>query len=188
MTLSLAMADVLASQAAEAIRAGAPLSHLDIIPAAAYATDRNGVVTYFNSSCPEFTGRSPQVGEDRWCVTHKLYTQDGAFLPHDACPMADAINSGKSVRGVTAVAERPDGSRLAFAPVPTPLFGCDGEMVGAINILVDVTQQQLVAFEAKSAQARRLALWAGDNRTTLSLLTLADEVDARAAVLRTVSN
>lgn len=184
MTISLQTADSLALQAAEAIQAGEPLSRLDQIPVAAYATDRDGVVTYFNSSCPEFTGRSPQVGQDRWCVTHRLYTQDGAYLPHAECPMAEAIMSEQPIRGVTAVAERPDGTRVAFAPIPTPIFGKDGQLVGAINILVDVTQQQLAAFEYKSDQARRLAIAANDGKTSTALFAFASEIDAKAAVLR----
>jgi PAS domain-containing protein len=184
MKLSLAMADDLATRAADAIRAGAALSHLDQIPAAAYATDSDGVVIYVNSSCPEFTGRAPRVGEDRWCVTHKLYGIDGTFMPHEQCPMAEAILSRRPVRGVKAYAERPDGSRVAFYPVPTPIIGDEGQLVGAINIFVDVTEQQYAELRHKSAQARRLAALAGDDRTAAALVALANEVDAKAALLR----
>jgi PAS domain-containing protein len=93
---------------------------LDQLPAPIYVTDAEGVVTYFNPSCIGFAGRTPSVGKDRWCVTWKLYTDDGKFLPHDSCPMADAIKSKRIIRGVTAVAERPDGTRVNFMPYPTP--------------------------------------------------------------------
>ena len=99
-------------------------------------TDEEGVVIYANDACEPFTGRTPQLGQDRWCVTWKLYTDTGAFLPHDQCPMAVAIREQKPVRGASAVAERPDGARVPFKPFPTPLFGCDGRLIGAVNVLM----------------------------------------------------
>jgi hypothetical protein len=46
---------------------------------------------------------------------------DGTPLPHDQCPMAIALKENRPVRGVEAVAERPDGTRVPFIPFPTPL-------------------------------------------------------------------
>ena len=59
---------------------------LDRLPAPVYVTDRSGRITYFNPACVAFAGRRPEVGRDSWCVTWKLYTEQGAFLPHDECP------------------------------------------------------------------------------------------------------
>src|SRR5436190_17263880 len=66
---------------------------LDDIPTPVYVTDPEGVLTYFNPACVSFAGREPQVGRDRWCVTWRLHTADGAFLPHDRCPMAETIRT-----------------------------------------------------------------------------------------------
>lgn len=44
------------------------------------------------------------------------------YLPHDECPMAQAIKLAKPLRGAYADAERPDGTRVRFTPFPTPLF------------------------------------------------------------------
>jgi len=68
-----------------------------------------------------FAGRRPVLGQDPWCVTWKLYTEDGTFPPHDQCLMADAILRQMPVRGVSAVAERPDGTRLNFLPFRPPV-------------------------------------------------------------------
>jgi PAS domain S-box-containing protein len=118
----------------------AELRGLDAFPVAIYVTDRNGFITYFNAACIEFAGREPTVLRDRWCVTWKLYTNDGDFLPHDRCPMAIAIGSKQAVRGITAVAERPDGTRINFLPFPTPVIGEAGELVGAVNMLINITE------------------------------------------------
>lgn len=114
---------------------------LNALPASVYTTDAEGRITFFNDACVDFAGRVPALGE-AWCVTWKLYNLDGSRLPHDECPMAVAIKEGRSVRGAEAIAERPDGTRVTFQPFPTPLFGVDGKLVGAVNMLVDITEQK----------------------------------------------
>ena len=76
------------------------LAALDELPAPIYVTDPDGVIIHFNSACINFAGRTPVPGKDRWCVTWKLYTTDGAFMPHENCPMAEAIRNKRPVRGV----------------------------------------------------------------------------------------
>jgi two-component sensor histidine kinase len=86
-------------------------------------------------------GRTPQPG-DEWCVTWKLYWPDGSPLPHNECPMAVALRENRSVRGAEAIAERPDGGRVPFIPYPTPLRDAAGNLVGAINMLVDISERK----------------------------------------------
>jgi PAS domain S-box-containing protein len=111
---------------------------LEGLPAAVYTTDANGRITFFNKACIEMAGRTPHLG-DEWCVTWRLYTADGAPLPHDQCPMAIALKEDRPVRGAEAIAERPDGTLVPFIPYPTPLHDADGKLIGAINMLVDIT-------------------------------------------------
>ena len=123
--------------AIRAVRAGGKSlpQVLDQIPAAIYITDSEGVVTHYNRSCLTFAGRRPRIGQDRWCVTWKLYTEEGECLPHDQCPMAVAIRERRAIRGVRAVAERPDGTHVGFQPYPTPLLDEAGRLVAAVNLL-----------------------------------------------------
>lgn len=158
---------------------------LDKIPAAIYVTDVDGLITYFNPACIDFTGRRPEVGADRWCVTWRLYTNTGEFLPHDECPMAVAINTQRPVRGVTAVAERPDGTRVNFRPYPTPIFDGKGQFVGAVNLLEDVTDElRADDLTAQARRCRRLAAGVSDELATATLTRMAEEYEARAANLR----
>ncbi|MEH2546540.1 PAS domain S-box-containing protein [Bradyrhizobium sp. AZCC 2262] len=115
---------------------------LAAIPAAIYTTDAQGKVTYFNEAAAEFSGRTPVLGSDEWCVTWKLFLPDGTPLPHDQCPMAVALKEGRAVRGAEAVAERPDGTRVPFIPFPTPLRDSSGKINGAINMLVDISERR----------------------------------------------
>jgi PAS domain S-box-containing protein len=122
------------------------------LPVAIYTTDTEGHITYFNDAVVEFAGRQPKLGDDQWCVTHRLYNVDGTVLPHDQCPMAVALKEGRAVRGVEAVAERPDGTRVPFAPYPTPLFDSSDKLIGAVNMLVDLTK-----LKASDESRHRLA-------------------------------
>jgi len=150
-----------------------------------YTTDAEGWITFFNQPCIQFAGRTPVAGEDRWCVTWKLYGEDGSFLPHEECPMAVAIKEKRAVRGAVAAAERPDGTRVMFTPYPTPLFGEDGDIVGAVNILIDVTDhRQAGALRAQAMRCRRLAQSLTDRQAVDTLLVMAREYDAKAQSLR----
>jgi len=115
---------------------------LDALPAAVYTTDKNGTITYFNRAAAELAGREPEVGKDEWCVTFRIYTPDGKHLPHDQCPMAVALREQRPVRGVEALAQRPDGTLFPFLPFPTPIKDADGQIVGAVNMLVDISERK----------------------------------------------
>jgi PAS domain S-box-containing protein len=115
---------------------------LAAIPAAIYTTDAQGKITYFNQAAVDLAGRTPTLGSDEFCVTWKLYWPDGTHLPHDQCPMAVSLREGRPVRGVEAVAERPDGTRVPFIPYPTPMRDARGNIVGGINMLVDISERR----------------------------------------------
>src|SRR5689334_16514371 len=127
---------------------------LEVLPAAIYTTDAEGRITSFNDEAVRFSGRAPQLGTDSWCVTGKLYWPDGTPLPHDQCPMAVALREGRPVRGLSAIADRPDGTRVHFMPYPTPIRDANGKVIGAVNMLVDITEQK----RAEEAQARLAAI------------------------------
>ena len=127
---------------------------LDGLPAAIYTTDAAGRITYFNKAAVDLAGRQPELGKDEWCVTWRLYRPDGTRLPHEQCPMAVALKENRPVRGVEAILERPDGSRIPFLPYPTPLRDADGELIGAVNMLVDISERQV----AENARAYLAAI------------------------------
>jgi PAS domain S-box-containing protein len=115
---------------------------IEALPAAIYTTDVAGRITFYNEAAAAMWGRRPTLGDDQWCGSWKLYWPDGQTLPHDECPMAVTLKTGEAVRGVEAVAERPDGTRVPFAPYPTPIFDASGKLLGAVNMLVDLSDRQ----------------------------------------------
>jgi len=116
---------------------------LNALGVAVYTTDPEGHLIFYNEAAAQFWGRRPELGE-MWCGSYKLFHPDGTPMPHETCPMAIALLEGRELRGVEAVAERPDGTRVAFTPYPTVLRDADGTIVGAVNVLVDVTDRARV--------------------------------------------
>jgi PAS domain S-box-containing protein len=121
---------------------------LEALPVAVYTTDAEGRITFYNRAAAEFWGHNPELGTSQWCGAWRLYWPDGRPLPHDQCPMAIALKEGREVRGVEAIAERPDGTRVRFLPYPTPLRDACGRLVGAINLLTDITERHDVELES----------------------------------------
>lgn len=187
MLVSAALAETILAPIVSRAASGEPAvySALDLLPAPIYVTDPTGFVTYFNRACIGFTGRMPVAGKDRWCVTWKLYTADGDYLPHEQCSMAHAIRHRTSVRGLKAVAARPDGTRVTFTPFPTPLLGPAGELIGAINILIDVSgQRQIGELETEAERYQKQAATLEDSHTAHVLQRLSEEYLVKARDLR----
>jgi PAS domain S-box-containing protein len=122
------------------------------LPAAVYTTDAEGRVTLYNEAAVALWGREPEIGKDLWCGSYKIYRPDGTDLPLDQCPMAVTLKSGIGVRGEEIVIERPDGTQRNILPYPEPFFDASGKIVGAVNMLVDITERK-----RSEETARRLA-------------------------------
>ncbi|HVV92049.1 MAG TPA: PAS domain S-box protein [Hyphomicrobiales bacterium] len=119
-----------------------PTDLLRALPVAIYTTDRDGFLTFYNDTAAAFWGHRPALGASRWCGSWKLFWPDGRPMAHDECPLALALREGREIRGAEAVAERPDGSRIPFAPYPTLLRDPEGRITGAINLLVDLSDRR----------------------------------------------
>jgi PAS domain S-box-containing protein len=119
-----------------------PWQLFDLLPAAIYVTDAKGRITYYNEAAATLWGCQPKLHSDRWCGSWRLYRPNGTPLPHDQCSMAICLREGRPIRGGEAIVERPDGTRVPFMAFPTPLHDAAGNLVGAVNMLIDVSEHQ----------------------------------------------
>jgi len=121
---------------------------------AVYTTDAEGLITQYNEAAAELWGRRPELGKDLWCGSLALYHADGTPMAHDECPMAIALMENRPVRGEEAIAVRPDGTRVHFIPFPTLLRDNSGKLIGAVNVLVDVTDRERAQEAQREAEGR----------------------------------
>ncbi|HEY8895594.1 MAG TPA: PAS domain S-box protein, partial [Niastella sp.] len=112
---------------------------IQALPAAIYTCDANGIILSYNQAAADLWGREPEIGQELWCGSWKIYELDGSPLSLDTCPMAIALKEGREVYDHEIVVERPDGLKRNVMPYPKPFFNAAGKVIGAVNTLVDIT-------------------------------------------------
>lgn len=117
------------------------LQLLEALPAAVYTCDLQGKITFFNQAAADLWGRRPEIGKDMLCGSWKIYNPDGTTLDLDKCPMAVTLKEGRIVKSAEIIIEKPDGIRVHVLPYPRPILDTEGKMVGALNMLVDLSEK-----------------------------------------------
>lgn len=135
---------------------------LDNLPAGAYLCDPEGLITYFNQRAVELWGREPKLynPQDRFCGSFKLFLPDGTPIIHEHCWMALAIRNQRAYNGEEIIIERPDGSRITALAHASPVHDDNGALLGAMNVLVDISEQKRAAqvlLQSKEELERRVA-------------------------------
>jgi PAS domain S-box-containing protein len=148
---------------------------LDKLPAAAYTCDAEGLITYFNEHARDLWGRAPKLNDpaDRFCGSFKLFAMDGGRIAHDRCWMALALHENKEYNGLEIIVERPDGSRRTALAHANPFADDDGRLLGAVNVLVDISDRkdaELLLLEADRRKSEFLAMLAHELRNPLAPL------------------
>ncbi len=115
---------------------------MDSLPIAIYATDKEGRLVYFNSAAVKLSGREPELVTNRWPMSWELYYPDGTPMPYEECPMAVSLEEGRSAEGVEMFTKRPDGEQFWFRAYSSQLSDKVGEVIGSINLLLDITDQK----------------------------------------------
>jgi PAS domain S-box-containing protein len=123
-----------------------------------YTTDEKGLITMYNKAAADLWGREPEIGCDLWCGSYKIFNTDGSNLPLEDCPMAVCLKEGRPVYGEEIVVVRPDGSLRNVAPHPQPIFDSSGKIIGAINMLIDITEIKRTEYALRESENRHRQL------------------------------
>ncbi len=153
------------------------------LPEAVYSCDTEGRVKEFNQAAVTLWGRTPVAGAEFWCGSHAMFTMDGTPLPADQCPMAVALRESREVGRVEAVVERPDGERRYVLAHPQLTRNQAGEITGAINIVVDITDRKLLEEQLRETDRSKDAFFsilAHELRNPLSPIKSAASLLARS--------
>jgi len=132
---------------------------LDVLPAAAYTCDREGLITYFNQRAAQLWGRAPNLNDpnERYGGALHIYGADGKELSHGDSWMARAVGENREFGGQEIVIGRADGSRVTVLAHASAVRDEDGNVIGGVNVLVDIDErkrrQEIQDFLAESSVA-----------------------------------
>jgi PAS domain S-box-containing protein len=124
---------------------------VETLPAAVYTTDAQGRIDLYNDAAVRLWGRCPSAGE-KWCGSHRILSLEGQPISLEASPMARAVRHGEQVEKAEFLIERPDGTRAHVIAHPRPALDSSGNVVAAINMLVDITER--IAGEKELADTK----------------------------------
>ena len=108
---------------------------------AAYLCDADGRIVRANPRVIALWGRAP-AGSDRFTAAQALEERDGSPLAKDDSPVARALRTGQMLQDVNYTEVRDDGTPVAVSGTVLPLTDATGAVIGALNILQDVTPQR----------------------------------------------
>lgn len=145
---------------------------LDRLPAAAYACDGRGLITYFNARAAELWGREPQLNHDadRFCGSYRLFSAEGTPISHDECWMALALQQRREYLAQEILVERPDAALVPVLAYATPLLDEDGGAIAGINMLVDISERkrmERLLRDANQTKNQYMSTLADELRTQL---------------------
>lgn len=134
---------------------------IDLIPMAVYCCDLEGNIVYYNQQATQVWGRSPNTGEviEKFCGSYKIYNLDGSYLPHEHCPMGKAVLERLPAYQGEIIIEKPDHSWVYAKAHIRSLTDENGEIIGAINCLKDVSTERELhqAYQTTTENFRFLA-------------------------------
>ena len=129
---------------------------LELLPIATFICDAEGTILQYNRHAVAVWGGSPEPGQ-----THDQFRESARFFELDGTPVArsmvsEVLAGGPPVRDVERIVEHADGTRLIVSVNIDPLLNAKGELVGAVNCFLDITERKRmdVALERSQLHAR----------------------------------
>jgi PAS domain S-box-containing protein len=115
---------------------------LELLPIATFICDAKGTILQYNRHAVAVWGRAPDPGQthDQFRESARFYDMDGA--PVSRSMVSEVLTSGTPVRNVERIVERADGTRLIVSVNIDPLRNLKGELVGAVNCFLDITERK----------------------------------------------
>lgn len=127
---------------------------LEMLPVATFICDAHGTVLRYNHRAVEIWGAAPAPGQ-----THHDFTLGTRFCELDGTPLkhsilAEVLASGAPVRDVELLVERPDGTRVVVSVNIDPLRNQKGELVGAVNCFLDISERRRITAALEESRQR----------------------------------
>ncbi|MEO6135742.1 MAG: PAS domain-containing sensor histidine kinase [Ginsengibacter sp.] len=122
------------------------------LPSALFTCNADGFIDLYNDAAVSLWGTTPEPGKVEFWNVLKMLNLKGEPLPFKESPMYIALKEGRVGNGEIMI-ERPDGTRRNVIPYPQPLLDVKGKINGAVNVLVDITEQVKARKQLEQALA-----------------------------------
>jgi len=132
---------------------------VETIPDGIMIVDREGAISYANSSAERILGLTRATitersyNDPKW----KIASVDGGPFPDEDLPFSRVMTSSQAVYGVEHAIVYPDGRRIILSINATPMYDAQSELAGMIASVTDITEHKR-AEETIEASERRLSL------------------------------
>lgn len=148
------------------------------LPAAVHTCDAEGRITLYNAAAVKLWGRRPKGG-DRWSCAHRLHTPDGRRVFRKDSPIAVAVRDGKPMSDCELIVERLDGGRSHVMAFPEPILDSAGAVVGAVNMMVDITALKAVenSLHTSERTLRKLSRAVEQSPSSIVITSPTGEID-----------
>ena len=121
------------------------LEHIvETIPDGIIMVNREGAITYANSSAERILGLTRATiaersyNDPKWKITNV----DGGPFPDEDLPFSRVMTSNQAVYGVEHAIIYPDGRRIILSINATPMHDTQGELAGMIASITDITDRK----------------------------------------------
>ena len=153
---------------------------LDSVPAAACVCNRDGLIAYCNRRAVAIWGRELRLFDpaDRYCGSSRMFTGSGEPLAPENCWMARALREEREFKNCEIVIEQPSGRRITALAHANPVHDMQGRLLGAVSVLVDITDQR----RSEQNNNSLLAALGHELRNPLSSVANAVQVLKRAGI------
>ena len=117
---------------------------LDLLPIATFICDARGVILQYNKHAAEIWGGTPTPEQ-----THAEFTAGYQYCEADGTPLkrsmlSEVLATGVAVRDAELMVIRADGSRVNVSVNIDPLRNAKGELIGAVNCFLDISERKRI--------------------------------------------
>ncbi len=129
---------------------------LDLLPIPTFICDAHGTILQYNKRAVEIWGRAPRPGQ-----THEEFNGGRRIFELDGTPLSqsllsEVLESGVPVRDVERLIKRDDGSELIVSINIDLLRNAKGELVGAVNCFMDISERKRTDEALEQSRLRAL--------------------------------
>ena len=129
---------------------------LDSLADGVVACDKNGILALFNPASQEIFGTQKPLNSKQWSKHYGLYHPDGkTYLAEEELPLYRAFQ-GEVFTNVKLMTINNQGKARRLSTNGSPIIDSEGEKLGAVVIVRDITQQEQAQRELTNSNTELL--------------------------------